>query len=136
MMDTHYSILGCSDGSSFEEIKKRYQELALKYHPDKAIISNEQDREKFVLINQAWNVLREPDTRLKYDAELKHLESISNPLIYSTVEVRDLEYDKECNIYFYPCRCGSVYNIHKDELSPPEYLLECNDCSFCLLIKV
>lgn len=135
-METHYSVLDCDENSSFEEIKRKYQELALKYHPDKAIIACEKDRQKFIQINQAWSVLREPESRLKYNATLKYLDSVNCPLIYMTLEFKDLEYDEKENVYSYPCRCGGFFQLEKKDLIPPEFLVECDDCSFSLLVKV
>lgn len=62
----YYSILGLSKGASADDIKKAYRKLARKYHPD----MNPNDTEahqKFQQINEANEVLSDPDKRKKYD---------------------------------------------------------------------
>ena len=53
-----YAILELNDGDSFEEIKKSYRKLALKYHPDRNQGSSEAE-EKFKLINDAYEYLQD-----------------------------------------------------------------------------
>ena len=48
------SILGLSEGATTEDIKKRFRELALKYHPDKG-----GDSEKFIEILDVYKRLTE-----------------------------------------------------------------------------
>jgi curved DNA-binding protein len=62
----YYKILGVSKSASAEEIKKAYRTLALKHHPDK----NKGDKSalgKFTDINEANQVLGDPEKRKKYD---------------------------------------------------------------------
>ncbi|MFW6351213.1 MAG: DnaJ C-terminal domain-containing protein [Bacteroidota bacterium] len=62
----YYKILGVPRNASQDEIKKAYRKLAVKYHPDK----NPDDKEtenRFKEINEAHEVLKNPETRKKYD---------------------------------------------------------------------
>jgi hypothetical protein len=52
----HYHLLGLEKGASVQEIKYAYRNMALKYHPDKSV--SKQDEEKFKLINEAYHILR------------------------------------------------------------------------------
>ena len=63
----YYKILGIDKGASEEDIKKAYRKLARKLHPD----LNPNDKEahqKFQQINEANEVLSDPEKRKKYDA--------------------------------------------------------------------
>ncbi len=62
----YYEILGIERGASAAEIKKAYRKLALKYHPDKHKGEKEVE-EKFKEINEAYEVLKDPDKKARYD---------------------------------------------------------------------
>lgn len=62
----YYAILGVSRNASQEEIKKAYRRLARQYHPD-ANPGNKEAEEKFKEIQEAYEVLSNPETRAKYD---------------------------------------------------------------------
>src|SRR5437764_15135929 len=62
----YYQVLGVNKNATDEEIKKAYRKLARKYHPD----LNPNDKEankKFQQINEANEVLSDPEKRKKYD---------------------------------------------------------------------
>lgn len=62
----YYKILGVDKSASTEDIKKAYRKLARKHHPD----LNPNDKEahrKFQQINEANEVLSDPEKRKKYD---------------------------------------------------------------------
>ena len=66
MMEDYYVILGIPRTSSDKEIKQAYRKLARQYHPD----VNPGDKEaegKFKRINEAHEVLSDPEKRRKYD---------------------------------------------------------------------
>ncbi len=62
----YYKILGVDKKASQAEIKKAYRKLAVKYHPDKAQ-GDKASEEKFKEINEAYEVLSDPEKRKKYD---------------------------------------------------------------------
>lgn len=67
----YYKILGISKNASENDIKKAYRKMARKYHPD--LNSNDSDAEKkFKEINEANEVLSNPENRKKYDQYGEH----------------------------------------------------------------
>jgi curved DNA-binding protein len=62
----YYQILGVDKKASQEDIKKAYRKLAMKYHPDRNR-DNKAAEDKFKDINEANEVLSDPDKRAKYD---------------------------------------------------------------------
>src|SRR6185295_4440398 len=62
----YYSTLGVAKTATAKEIKQAYRKLARKHHPD----VNPKDKSaeaKFKEINEAYEVLGDPDKRKKYD---------------------------------------------------------------------
>ncbi|NOZ60112.1 MAG: molecular chaperone DnaJ [Calditrichaeota bacterium] len=62
----YYEILGISREANESEVKKAYRKLALQFHPDK----NPGDKaaeEKFKEISEAYEVLKDPEKRKRYD---------------------------------------------------------------------
>src|SRR6218665_3628967 len=62
----YYKILGVSKTATAEEIKKAYRKLAVKYHPDKNA-NDKSAEEKFKEVNEANEVLGDPEKRKKYE---------------------------------------------------------------------
>jgi molecular chaperone DnaJ len=63
----YYEILGLNKDATTEEIKKAYRKLALKYHPDRNSSNKEEAEKKFKEINEANQILSDPEKRSKYD---------------------------------------------------------------------
>ena len=63
--DLLYNELGVDRQASANTIKHAFRRLALKHHPDK----DPQGTEKFKNINEAFQVLNDPNKRKKYDAQ-------------------------------------------------------------------
>jgi len=62
MSKDYYKILGLPKNASADEIKRAYRKLAHEFHPDKG-----GDAEKFKEINEAYQILSDPQKRSQYD---------------------------------------------------------------------
>ena len=62
----YYKVLEIKKDASTDDIKKAYRKLARKYHPD-LNPNNEEANKKFQQINEANEVLSDPEKRKKYD---------------------------------------------------------------------
>ncbi len=62
----YYAILGVTPQTPIDDMKRAYRKLARQYHPD---VSKLPDAEsKFKEINEAWEVIKDPQKRAQYDA--------------------------------------------------------------------
>lgn len=61
-MTDYYSVLGIKKSASQEEIKKAYRSMAMKHHPDRG-----GDEDKFKQINEAYEILSDPEKRQMVD---------------------------------------------------------------------
>ena len=64
-MSDYYETLGVERGASDDEIEKAYRKLSRKYHPD---IAGPEFEDKFKEVNNAYDVLSNPDKRRMYDS--------------------------------------------------------------------
>jgi len=62
----YYRILGLNKDAAAEDIRKTYRRLARRYHPD-VNPNNKDAEERFKEINEAYEVLGDPEKRKKYD---------------------------------------------------------------------
>lgn len=81
----YYDILGIKKNATYIEIKQKYYNLALKFHPDKNIHLEKEEylkrENEFKIINRAFSILSDPIEREKYDKLLDS--NKSEPNFYS-----------------------------------------------------
>ena len=61
----YYKTLGVGRDASQDEIRRAFRKLARKYHPD--VNKDKEAEEKFKLVNEANEVLKDPEKRKLYD---------------------------------------------------------------------
>lgn len=66
----YYKVLGVASDADNRTIKKAYRTMTKKFHPDKAAaqgMSKETSEKKMAAINEAWEVLNDPEKRAQFD---------------------------------------------------------------------
>jgi curved DNA-binding protein len=61
----YYEVLGISRDASADDVQQAYRKLARRHHPD--VNKNPDAEERFKEINEAYQVLKDPKTRARYD---------------------------------------------------------------------
>lgn len=97
MENNYYDILEVSKNASPEIIEKAYKTLVKKYHPD---LQKDEDKnkyeEKIKKINEAYNILSDPEKRKKYDLNLKNTEISIND--YNSLYQENINLKNNLNI--------------------------------------
>mmetsp|Transcript_19716 Transcript_19716/g.31374 ORF Transcript_19716/g.31374 Transcript_19716/m.31374 type:complete len:315 (-) Transcript_19716:106-1050(-) len=73
-----YEVLEVTQDVEFKEIKRRYNNLSLELHPDKNPNQTEADKERYVIINRAYEILS--SKRREYDEYLRIKSSLDSPV--------------------------------------------------------
>lgn len=117
----YYKILEVDRDASPEIIEKAYKTLAKKYHPDLQESNIKQEaEEKLKLINEAYEVLSNPDSRLKYDETLKENELSEEDFNRLSEENRNLY--NEINILKNNTRQNNNYNAYNNNINYNEQI--------------
>ena len=111
--NNHYEVLGVRRGASKKEIKKKFYELAKKYHPD--VNNDDSDAEaKFKRINEAYSVLTSDRERHDYDYNVNQASNVRPRYNYDGSPFYNFDiwytmhYGKIC---VFVCVCVCVFNF-------------------------
>lgn len=115
-----YAVLGACSSDSVQQLKHRYQQLALQYHPDRlgAEASSEAEcaGQRFLEVDAAWRTLRDQDSRRQYDLQRRARELKQDWPVDSTVCLGDLTWDEDERVYTQSCRCGGGFTVSEEEV--------------------
>lgn len=92
----YYKILGVSEKSGSDEIKKAYRNLAFRYHPDRSTGNEEMMKE----INEAYAVLSNPVKRNEYDTMRQRYGSFARDQFRQTYNDQDIFRDSDIGQIF------------------------------------
>ena len=126
-----YQILGVESNASLSEVKQRYHQLSLKYHPDKNLSANDD----FLQVKLAYKVLSDPSLKQHYD--LQYVTQANHSVtIHDQVSLDELEFDGY--VYELTCRCGGSFKLCKEliELSLTKVCISCDTCSLCISVTL
>ncbi|XP_068731700.1 dnaJ homolog subfamily C member 24-like [Montipora capricornis] len=134
-----YSILGVSTNSSYEEIKRAYQKLLLKFHPDKLDESlSQKDRDKacarFLAVDQAWKLLNNQGSRAKCDRRLQEQKLSQDWPVSAEVDLDDMEYHEDIRTFSSVCRCSGEYLISESDLENGQDTVCCSGCTLSIRV--
>ncbi|XP_065897556.1 DPH4 homolog [Dysidea avara] len=134
-----YSILCLPVNASNSDVKQKYKELALKYHPDKLPpdVSDEERKQAlstFVSIEEAYHLLSDPAARDQYNTVNKAKLLTQDYPISEEIDLSDMLYDESEGVYTTTCRCGGQYTITEDDLTSGIDLTCCDVCSLTIRV--
>ena len=143
-MENLYKILHCHENATQEELKSKYQELILKYHPDKSGRHND-TTEIFVKINKAWNILGDPKVREQFDLRWNERCLANSWPIQEIVDIteftalvsdteRQTEDDMNLEKYSYNCRCGGQFLLSSSDIELKFDIVCCDSCSLAIQV--
>lgn len=133
----YYEVLNSDCGDDINTIKRRYQDLVVKHHPDKN--GGEQSPE-FHRVRSAWETLSCAESRKLYDAELSNHQLCQESTLWCDVTFSQLREKNE--VYAYPCKCSGTYEVEPEQVEElkqdgeKEFLLGCDTCSLNILVKL
>ncbi|MCL7026378.1 hypothetical protein MKW94_026953 [Papaver nudicaule] len=129
VLKTHYDILSVKEDADYEEIRKGYRSAIIISHPDKiqatTKTSSDMQRETFLMVQEAWEILSDPKTRGSYDRELRDLRR-GDTETAEDVNLEEMMVEEaagEVLELFYECRCGDYFSVDSIELGEMGYSL-------------
>ncbi|KAI1309093.1 DnaJ -like protein subfamily C member 24 [Halotydeus destructor] len=132
-LDNFYEALKIDPSSPVEEIRQRYKELALKYHPDRN--PDENSKNLFSEIAKAYKTLEDHEQRLEHDAKILN-RKVTDSAKFNHDEIFLSSLDKTESSFSLDCRCGGSFSFQiGDFVDVMEIEVECDTCSLSLTVK-
>ncbi|XP_061578576.1 dnaJ homolog subfamily C member 24 [Cololabis saira] len=145
-----YEVLGASPSDSVQQLRHRYQQLALQYHPDRlggGSSETESAVRKFLEVDAAWKILGDQNSRRLYDLQRRAQELKQDRPVDSTVSLEDMTWDGGEGVFSHTCRCGGQFSISEEEVDEEVQrtrqdeeeergvLVCCDTCSLSVLVS-
>ncbi|XP_033913222.2 dnaJ homolog subfamily C member 24-like [Acipenser ruthenus] len=132
-----YNILGANPSESLQELKQKYQKLALLYHPDKQspdVPAGELEKrvQRFIDVDQAWKILGNEETKKQYDLQRRAAELKQKWPVDGRVCIEDMDWDDDEQSYVHGCRCGGEYCLSKEDAEENVAVICCDTCSLSI----
>ncbi|NXF21156.1 DJC24 protein, partial [Rhodinocichla rosea] len=131
-----YKVLGAKPSDSPAELKRKYQKLALLYHPDKqaaGAAEAEERARRFLEIHQAWKVLGNEETKQEYDLQQREDNLTKEWPLHDQIYLEDMSWNEDEQLYTLSCRCGGNYSVSRSETRDVS-LVCCDTCSLVIEI--
>ncbi|XP_030129213.1 dnaJ homolog subfamily C member 24 [Taeniopygia guttata] len=133
-----YKVLGAQPSDSPAELKRKYQKLALLYHPDKqeadvAAGEAEERVQRFIEIDQAWKILGNEETKKEYDLQQRGDNLTKEWPLHEQIYLEDMSWNEDKQVYTLSCRCGGNYSVSRSETKDVS-LVCCDTCSLVIEI--
>ncbi|MCL7035663.1 hypothetical protein MKW94_028710 [Papaver nudicaule] len=129
VLKTHYDILSVKEDADYEEIRKSYRSAIIISHPDKiqgTTKTSDMQRETFLMVQKAWEILSDPKSRGSYDRELRDSRRGDTETADQDVNLEEMMVEEaagEVLELFYECRCGDYFSVDSIELGEMGYSL-------------
>ncbi|XP_066556613.1 dnaJ homolog subfamily C member 24 [Amia ocellicauda] len=135
-----YAILDANPSENFQELKQKYQKLALLYHPDKQSPDVppgevEQRVQRFIEVDQAWKILGNEETKREYDLQRRATELQQRWPVDAQVFLEDMNWVDGEQAYMYECRCGGEYILSKEDAEEHVSIICCDTCSLSIEVN-
>ncbi|KAJ0981484.1 hypothetical protein J5N97_009739 [Dioscorea zingiberensis] len=141
---THYQVLSVKEDATYDEIRAAYKAAILDSHPDKQLMKpkasqlDHELQERFLFVQNSWEVLSDATQKLEVIADEVRLEEM---IIETCNDIEEFSYQ---------CRCSDYLSVTSSELnemglsldkngkdvsqlatdwSPASVLLPCGSCS-------
>ena len=98
-MEDYYKILGISRDADKRMIKKAFNSLSKKHHPDKK--ENKEDESHYTEIINAYETLKDPEKKSEYDQKLLYGENDDSYNLFHGSDSRRSQYSQNSEYNFY-----------------------------------